>query len=554
MTAPLNANLHYESRFTIRGGDDHDSWQTIVRMIRSWVGRRVPDSSGIGGRWFYTGGHWSRNRVRVETDRFPPAQGDEVPSLWALRFEHPCRDSEFRRWAMDIGLAVNPDGGIEVGVTLRHWLLPTFIGAEPESPLPSAPSLIGKLLELPRHTSVDASWPVRSKPTPLNPGGVNDFKQWLESPHRRLPVIYLALAYPEGNPKLDPNRLARLVVGAAHVVVSAHTDVDKEVEWLFPRNYRTWNGMVRVYLPGVRFASENDFKRHRFFSRRYIDEIGVSETERQLVRGVVRRGRSVFRSSDRITIEAIALHASRARLQKLKEDGLAEGHEELWSEIGDLETRIEEEKRLNLELLAENERLESEAQAENDRANAQVWHWKDRAESAEVERDLAISRVRGLEGLDTLPSTVPEVLEVLEKLHGDRLVFTPRAFKSASESTLGDPGIAWNAIWNMATVLHPLLLVDGLSTEAARTQFKVKSSGIDVAFTETKLTKGNKQIMRSRIEEWNGREFDITPHVKIGSAPPGLLRVHFAVDRESGKLVIGHCGEHLTTSGSRRRS
>ena len=44
-----------------------------------------------------------------------------------------------------------------------------------------------------------------------------------------------------------------------------------------------------------------------------------------------------------------------------------------------------------------------------------------------------------------------------------------------------------------------------------------------------------------------------TPHVKWGNEPPRLLRIHFFVDREQKSLVIGHCGDHLDTYGTRRR-
>ena len=37
------------------------------------------------------------------------------------------------------------------------------------------------------------------------------------------------------------------------------------------------------------------------------------------------------------------------------------------------------------------------------------------------------------------------------------------------------------------------------------------------------------------------------PYVKWGNRAPKLLRVQFYVDRQKGKLVIGYCGDHLTT-------
>jgi hypothetical protein len=59
--------------------------------------------------------------------------------------------------------------------------------------------------------------------------------------------------------------------------------------------------------------------------------------------------------------------------------------------------------------------------------------------------------------------------------------------------------------------------------------------------------------MALRRVRYDGQDVDITPHVKWGNRVPKLLRVHFYVDRQKGKLVIGHCGDHLDTYGTRRR-
>ena len=41
--------------------------------------------------------------------------------------------------------------------------------------------------------------------------------------------------------------------------------------------------------------------------------------------------------------------------------------------------------------------------------------------------------------------------------------------------------------------------------------------------------------------------------MKWGNRAPKLLRVQFYVDRQKGTLVIGYCGDHPDTYGTRRR-
>lgn len=114
---------------------------------------------------------------------------DEAPELWALRFEHPCRDFDFRQWATDVGLTTKHGEGVDVAITVRHWILPTYIGEEPEGPQPSAPRIVSDLLQLSNTIAHDVIWPVSPEPHVLRPGGGASFKKWLESSDRVLGTI-----------------------------------------------------------------------------------------------------------------------------------------------------------------------------------------------------------------------------------------------------------------------------------------------------------------------------------------------------------------------------
>jgi hypothetical protein len=43
----------------------------------------------------------------------------------------------------------------------------------------------------------------------------------------------------------------------------------------------------------------------------------------------------------------------------------------------------------------------------------------------------------------------------------------------------------------------------------------------------------------------DGEEFDITPHIKFGTRKPKLLRLYFAICRDSQRLIVGYFGDHL---------
>ena len=51
---------------------------------------------------------------------------------------------------------------------------------------------------------------------------------------------------------------------------------------------------------------------------------------------------------------------------------------------------------------------------------------------------------------------------------------------------------------------------------------------------------------------YKGKEVDISPHIK-GRNVKTAFRLHFYIDRDEEKIVIGHAGEHMDTAGTPRR-
>ena len=53
--------------------------------------------------------------------------------------------------------------------------------------------------------------------------------------------------------------------------------------------------------------------------------------------------------------------------------------------------------------------------------------------------------------------------------------------------------------------------------------------------------------MAQRMDSYDGREIIIEPHVAKGNreGDPNFIRVYFAYDSVSRKIIIGHVGRHL---------
>jgi hypothetical protein len=127
-----------------------------------------------------------------------------------------------------------------------------------------------------------------------------------------------------------------------------------------------------------------------------------------------------------------------------------------------------------------------------------------------------------------------------------------RALERSKFITCDDaPSVTWRCLRAMATDLYDLVMQDLPARQVPET-FKSRTI-FELTWTESKETKRDNKLMAEWRLVYEGREIDITPHVKWGDTAPRLLRVHFWVDRNRKRIVVGHCGDHLDTYGTRRR-
>jgi hypothetical protein len=193
----------------------------------------------------------------------------------------------------------------------------------------------------------------------------------------------------------------------------------------------------------------------------------------------------------------------------------------------------------------------SELEQELDTSRWEVKEANDRAGSAEDKAKATRASGAAIEKMRALPRTLADVVSVIQELFGHRIAFTDRGIRSVKGARIMDTRKAWEALHAMATDLHQLYFSGDLSAAEIGVQFRERSS-FEIAMTETKETKRDKKLMALRDDTWDGQTIDITPHLKFGSSEPDMLRVHYFPDHKRKILVIGHCGGHLDTSGTRR--
>lgn len=553
MALGIDHHVHYRCQFTLTPQRDTEAkWGDIPYEVRRWIRNRAERNDGFQGRWFFTGGQWKPsgdNRFSIQTARFV-GNGDECsPQFWSVRYEHADDDFFARQWRTDIGLTLAQDNTITLTLLTIHWIQPGFIGKEPEPPIPTAPGIIGMLLNMRDWKAFAGSTRLSQNAKEVKEGYGHVFRDELFDDNRQVPIILISKQYATGKPLLDSSRLARLLAGTALVYESETSLVDKELEYLFDSDYRCWNGRVRAYQTGLNPDRWNDAKRHRYFTSEDIATIGDSAVVEILVRGIVRRPQlridSALTTLEDIQSKVQADHLTKLRASVPSKDewiGILEADNQRLSE------KVSSKEKDAIQWYAEAERLQS-VDEENrvlefrclslskETANA-----KDRADSLE-------SQARVLTEMEGFPDSLRDVAKFVDAAFPGKLMFTERAEKDMDDCRLRDLNAAWRCLKAMATHLYRLHFTDKIPMRELVKQFE-SAAPFELAVTESKNVRNNNKLMQQRVAVYKGAERDFTSHVKFGVDPGNLLRVHYYADNDDKVLVIGRCGDHLETKST----
>lgn len=542
----------------------------------------------------------------LESQALKEAESDKVPRFWA--FDYIERDStrNFRRWRTNVGVTSSTSGTYVVNVRVAIYDDATFMG-QAQVPERNTPNFMPKFLDIKDCVTIAGEMTLSSRPISISKDNFPTFLEDLVSPTRVVPLVVVS-AYWDGEKNvfdIDPQAFARKLAGSAVVYTLSQDDFNLRSlykdAFLTQENpayqFRIPNGGVRVFLPGVHLDDPSDSIRHRFYTHSWLEEHDLGKVSDAICIGV---SRLYLKRPD----EVIDLFDVHIQENKLKREYYAAKYREMTKErnrlahssIQDIEITSngnpdEENRSLRAEnklLWDENEKLEDEAEfmrdyisfleasssgdvdmlkeqlreAEEDNnhltgRNSQLEYenttLREEGKQCRKEVNVLKGRLESWDSLKVFPSSPFESVELAEALYGDRIIILDDAKKSAKEF-VGDENEVFSIIRSVYSDLWPLFFDEmQIGTIDIESEYQNRS-GFEMTLHESKTTKRDPKFMRLRERQYRGRKLDITPHIKGTSGrKDALLRVHFCKDLETGKIIIGHCGSHLDTAGTRHR-
>jgi hypothetical protein len=555
---PIDSTVHFKAAFDVRSEGIAKPMTYLRQKFRAWCISKVGNDPILHRSWFYIGNNPKVEPAQYHIDDFHlrtvsvPSDDPEESLCWAFEMIHPDREERSRRWSCEITLRKEDDGAVRFTTVVRNWMMANYIGEYPAPPSPSAPSYVRAIIDDAALTCSKGDAQLRCQPIVVTNASAQAVYDALTSDARQVPFVLMAHHTPSEGVLVSPQRAANALIGNANVFVLSSQPVVDEMNYYLGDDLSCEPGSVRVYLPHIDKGAAADIRRHRYLSASFITQYGEGTILRFLTNGLSRNG-ATFRLSDLISFSDIFSERRKYALKRLATDSEGKSEETLmlW----------EENDRLSKEL-AGWESTAVQYESENNELKKELSNLKYRVEDAErVRRQMRDrdSQQDGLLGMSTMPQALPDVLRTIASIFPQRLEVAENAYDTAKEyaDTMGGMwtrpeglAIAWEMVFAVATRLYELIFE--LESNKLEDEFGHSFSSFELALNEGRQTNKDATLMALRQLRHDGQDLDMTPHVKYGNRPPKLLRLHYAVNRESRKLIIGHFGDHLDNWTTRK--
>lgn len=532
------------------------------------------------------------------------AAGSDTPSYWAMEYAESDKEKWYRRWYTNIGITAAGNGCYTVNTRVAIADDPAFICDQPFIPSRNTPRFIGRLLDIDGCVASSNGILLANEPQMLTQYNMESFRQDLESDGRTVPLVVLsALRDQPGSYAIDPCKLATKLRGSAVVYMldcanaqtwGAYRETFLEDD--AAREYRINSGSMRIFFPGVDLGDPDGGRRHRFYTDAALKESNPGRISNDVCGAFTRLYRRVQGEAlDPASIMLIESQLKRKQLeQKLEElrkkrerenqtqpsyEGLhteEELKQALDQQRAGYDARLSETTAFYEEIIAEYEAeakrsdqgddvlelqvkiddLDDKIQELQQNVNAKdhtIYALNQRNEQTEMRARQNQAQASIIREMRCFPRSCEEALSLAEQAFADKLVVVDNAKVSAHSANRNiDSSETFDILRCLAMNLWPKYFEEDEIDGSAEAEFR-NETGYELAFHESAQTNKDQRLQRIRTISYDGRTVDIAPHVKGKSGNRNApLRIHFAVDRPTRKIVIGHCGEHLETAGTRK--
>lgn len=473
---------------------------------------------------------------------------EEDSTAWAIQYTH--RDSNVWDvfWVSDIGLrAFNESGRLVVNVQISYKVSTKHaLSGESYEPDVSIPWCVEALLESFKGSRFfsgeqDVTEGIGQAITIKDAAQAAHIVSYIESKERKLAVVLILGESKDVQKEAD--YLSNNLFGKSLVyVVPYKIDIKKVFgqfklefnECLFIPNFHVHPELrrkLRYFVTDAKaIEKHHQIILHSWLGYHLINEQGAV-SDIYSVQLLIRR-QKFFKLTNQIKDSVPAEEYERIKTELEETSGLFELSEaerkELEEKAVKLEDRVGELETRNLDLEIEKEDLK-------DQYATEVYNM--RAAQDSLSRKSADSGV-------VLPREYPDSFAALKNFEPfyQHLAFAEKAWDPAlAYRTFKDFAIAWEMLHDLDQKLWEIVFVKRGDIEH---EFEA-STTFEYAKGEGAQTSKNARLAQLRKFEFEGKKYEMWPHLKYSNKPGKQLRIHFAFDNDRQRIIVGFIGEHM---------
>lgn len=502
-----------------------------MRSVSGWIKK-------VSGKHFSIDDLMSSNDFEIEGSyvRTYSAIKSE-PETYSIMYSHPDNEVNGRQWITEIGIAKHKDYTF-VSILLEISDVSTRVDSKPISTRPRLVSFLKKNCVFDRDTIGIKCQYIRN-----NYGDLKYLSHEVFRDNRNYPIILLSAQ--NYRYATDYNKLQEQLIGLCQVFV-IDTDVDSwEMERIVGRRYSCWNGAINIIYP---LSLSGNINTSILFKDR-IDEIISSEMPiNNYLLSLITHSCNAHKKKKHISpvLTRSKRLADNNRYYKDKishlnnESDFKELLDEALDDIDNLNTALCEQESIYIEMIDDIEKEISKLKIDNHTLNSRI-NELNKSNSTDEKID-----TYSLVSIISNRLNPESILKFLQILIPDRLIVLDSAMNSAikSDKFKYSQRLIY-LIYKLCTDYLDLYLKNG-DNEAKSVL------GQAYAANESETVERSKKLSDMRKFNYENKDEYMFQHLSIGVAhnKSETIRVHFLIDSNKRKVVIGYCGEHLPVQSS----
>ncbi len=510
------SRLVYVCRFDIHSTEAEGF---VLKEYKRWIERHYNTKSLLDNLTV------NFDNPELDLALLPAGHGLSVETLCAdegtvrtISWSYPAENDNTLLWRNDIRI-----GSFDGSVALEHTIA---IGSVDFKIAPAkidvgSPRVIRRICS--GQTVRIGDMNVRATPYQLDLDGIEQFIELLESPLRKLPLVFVSPYTTDEKNAINTVRMSAALAGVAVVVEATSAEVTWEIAEKLGRPLSCFDGAARIYWPG--FSANDGPREHPLYLADRIVAAGPYVASTSIERTLFSVATFRFVPDPRMNAIVRAVQRN-LRVEKIEEQKAGAGVD--WEQYAiELDTELSSAKSRLTELEAENENL---------RANQKIFFTVRDEEAAE---ELHPSQPR------RTPDNNKDAVAFAQS-DFENLVILRSALQSAEESPFRRPQEIYDALGDLNFVARDW-----------REQRETNGSGGDLRQHLINRGWGKRcslqisDTTRSKYKndytfEYNGEKKLFEPHITIGSGDPNMCAsIHFLLDHDTGMIVVAHVGRHL---------